>query len=91
MNYRFSNLLGAPYRGGNVVLHGNELLSPVGNRVSQVGSAYRPAWMLPRRTCKCKHNCITVNSLRVSLADQSSGIDQLNAAVRERQARTCAL
>jgi hypothetical protein len=39
MNYRFSNLLGAPYRGGNVVLHGNDLLSPVGNRVSQVRSA----------------------------------------------------
>ncbi len=37
MNYKFSNLLGAPYRGGNLVLHGNELLTPVGNRVSQVG------------------------------------------------------
>lgn len=37
MNYKFANLLGAPYRGGNILLHGNELLSPVGNRVSQVG------------------------------------------------------
>ncbi len=36
MNYKFANLLGAPYRGGNVILHGTELLSPVGNRVSQV-------------------------------------------------------
>jgi hypothetical protein len=36
MNYKFANLLGAPYRGGNVILHGSELLSPVGNRVSQV-------------------------------------------------------
>jgi hypothetical protein len=41
MNYKFANLLGAPYRGGNVILHGSELLSPVGNRVSQVCSAAR--------------------------------------------------
>jgi periodic tryptophan protein 2 len=39
MNYVFANLLGAPYRGGNLLLHGAELLSPVGNRVSQVGCA----------------------------------------------------
>ena len=36
MNYAFANLLGAPYRGGNLLLHGTELLSTVGNRVSQV-------------------------------------------------------
>ncbi|GMH15933.1 hypothetical protein Nepgr_017774 [Nepenthes gracilis] len=35
MNFRFQNLLGAPYRGGNVVVSNNHLLiSPVGNRVS---------------------------------------------------------
>nr|GMD32397.1 periodic tryptophan protein 2 homolog [Ipomoea batatas] len=35
MNYRFHNLLGAPYRGGNAVVANNSLLiSPVGNRVS---------------------------------------------------------
>ncbi|KAL2493510.1 periodic tryptophan protein 2 [Abeliophyllum distichum] len=35
MNYRFQNLLGAPYRGGNVVVVNNSLLiSPVGNRVA---------------------------------------------------------
>lgn len=35
MNYRFHNLLGAPYRGGNVVVVDNSvLISPVGNRVS---------------------------------------------------------
>ncbi|KAL9350642.1 hypothetical protein Peur_057897 [Populus x canadensis] len=35
MNYRFQNLLGAPYRGGNVVITQNtQLISPVGNRVS---------------------------------------------------------
>lgn len=36
MNFKFSNLLGAPYRGGNLIIHGNDLLSPVGNRISQV-------------------------------------------------------
>ncbi|KAL7139996.1 hypothetical protein ABFS83_09G090900 [Erythranthe nasuta] len=35
MNYRFQNLLGAPYRGGNAVVVNNTLLiSPVGNRVA---------------------------------------------------------
>ncbi|XP_062008257.1 periodic tryptophan protein 2 [Rosa rugosa] len=35
MNFRFQNLLGAPYRGGNAVIVNNtELISPVGNRVS---------------------------------------------------------
>ncbi|MQM11932.1 hypothetical protein Taro_044846 [Colocasia esculenta] len=35
MNFRFQNLLGAPYRGGNVVISENSLLlSPVGNRVA---------------------------------------------------------
>ena len=38
MEYRFDNLLGAPYRGGNLVILGNELLSCVGNRVSQASS-----------------------------------------------------
>ena len=36
MDFRFANLMGAPYRGGNLLLAGTELLSPVGNRVSQV-------------------------------------------------------
>lgn len=35
MNYRFQNLLGAPNRGGNVVVSDNHrLISPVGNRIS---------------------------------------------------------
>lgn len=38
MNYKFANLLGAPYRGGNLVIQGSELLSAVGNRVSVVSS-----------------------------------------------------
>lgn len=36
MNYRFANLLGAPYRGGSVALAGDVLFSPVGNRVATV-------------------------------------------------------
>ena len=36
MDFRFANLMGAPYRGGNLLIAGSELLSPVGNRVSQV-------------------------------------------------------
>ena len=39
MEYRFDNLLGAPYRGGNLVILGHELLSCVGNRVSQASSS----------------------------------------------------
>ncbi|KAL9232034.1 hypothetical protein vseg_007183 [Gypsophila vaccaria] len=35
MNYRFQNLLGAPYRGGNVVVsNNNRLISAIGNRIS---------------------------------------------------------
>ncbi|KAK3411024.1 hypothetical protein EUGRSUZ_J03040 [Eucalyptus grandis] len=35
MNYRFQNLLGAPYRGGNAVVTKNtRLISPVGNRIA---------------------------------------------------------
>ncbi|KAK9101926.1 hypothetical protein Sjap_019180 [Stephania japonica] len=35
MNFRFQNLLGAPYRGGNAIISGDSLLiSPIGNRVS---------------------------------------------------------
>jgi periodic tryptophan protein 2 len=36
MNFAFSNLLGAPYRGGTLLIHGSELLTSVGNRVGQV-------------------------------------------------------
>ncbi|KAL5729517.1 U3 snoRNP protein [Ranunculus cassubicifolius] len=35
MNYRFQNLLGAPYRGGNAIISDNSnLITPVGNRIS---------------------------------------------------------
>jgi periodic tryptophan protein 2 len=47
MNFKFANLLGAPYRGGNILLHGSELLSPVGNRVSQVDLSHSVSQTLP--------------------------------------------
>jgi periodic tryptophan protein 2 len=47
MDYKFSNLLGAPYRGGNLILHGNELLSAVGNRVSVVSASISVPWLRP--------------------------------------------
>lgn len=50
MNFQFSSLLGAPYRGGNLLILGDELLTPVGNRVSQVwgptaARVHGGAWM----------------------------------------------
>ncbi|KAI8469923.1 MAG: WD40 repeat-like protein [Monoraphidium minutum] len=52
MNYDFANLLGAPYRGGNLLLHGPELLSPVGNRVSQINLAHSTSQTLPFENLK---------------------------------------
>ena len=49
MSYKFSKLLGAPYRGGNVLFWENELFTPAGNRVNRVdltqvgGRVYRTA------------------------------------------------
>ena len=37
MDFKFQNLLGAPYKGGDIRITGDTLLSPVGNQVSQVG------------------------------------------------------
>ncbi|PSC76313.1 periodic tryptophan 2-like protein [Micractinium conductrix] len=47
MNYRFSSLLGAPYRGGNLLIHDNDLLTPVGNRVSQINLTESVSATLP--------------------------------------------
>ena len=42
MNFKFSNLLGASYRGGNLLIQGQELYSAVGNRVSVVTAHCAP-------------------------------------------------
>ncbi|KAG2492638.1 hypothetical protein HYH03_009054 [Edaphochlamys debaryana] len=47
MNFVFNNLLGAPYRGGTLVIHDNELLTPVGNRVGQVNLTESTSKCLP--------------------------------------------
>ena len=36
MDYQFANLLGAPYRGGSLLLRGDTLICPAGNRVREV-------------------------------------------------------
>eukprot|EP01018_Ginkgo_biloba_P039807 Gb_23048 [translate_table: standard] len=53
MNYRFKNLLGAPYRGGNAILSNNtHLLSPVGNRVSVIDLVKSETITLPCENTK---------------------------------------
>nr|XP_010924647.1 periodic tryptophan protein 2 [Elaeis guineensis]XP_029121080.1 periodic tryptophan protein 2 [Elaeis guineensis] len=48
MNFRFQNLLGAPYRGGNAVVAENAILySPVGNRVAATDLAKSQTVTLP--------------------------------------------
>lgn len=37
MDFKFSNLLGVPYRGGNLIFFEEKLLGPAGNRVREVG------------------------------------------------------
>ncbi len=82
MNFRFSNLLGAAYRGGNLLIHDNELLSPVGNRVGQVrrGDAGElPATPMPA-AARGRH---WRRPPAGPIADQPGALDQPHAAVRE--------
>ena len=51
MNFSFRNLLGAPYRGGTILLSkGDSLLAPVGNRVNEV----RRRWSRRERNDECR-------------------------------------
>lgn len=53
MNYRFKNLVGAPYRGGNAIISDNtQLLTPVGNRVSVVDLVKSETVTLPCENTK---------------------------------------
>ena len=47
MDFAFSNLLGAPYRGGNLVFAGTTLLSCVGSRVQETDLAGASSSTLP--------------------------------------------
>ncbi|KAK3273321.1 U3 snoRNP protein [Cymbomonas tetramitiformis] len=60
MDYKFSNLLGAPYRGGNVELSGTMLLSPVGNRVTEVNLTHATSTTLPSQ------NISTIRTIALS-------------------------
>eukprot|EP00250_Pteridium_aquilinum_P004303 c14523_g1_i1 orf=130-3006(+) len=56
MNFKFQNLLGAPYRGGNLLISGNtQLLSPVGNRVSITDLVKSETLTLPCENAKNVH------------------------------------
>lgn len=58
MNYKFHNLLGAPYRGGNVVTVDNSLLiSPVGNRISVTDLVKSETITLP---CQTSSNIVRI-------------------------------
>ena len=73
MDYRFAALLGAPYRGGNLLIHDNELLTPVGNRVTQVGQCFYACLPLPPlRRCRrrhCRHLCTPVVLAHANLSE----------------------
>ena len=92
MDYRFAALLGAPYRGGNLLIHGNELLTPVGNRVTQVRPCRLPPPPPPpplRRCCRqpapaCPFPRLTRGTARtrpVPPPDQPHGVVQQHTAV----------
>lgn len=46
-HYRFDNLLGAPYRGGNLCVRGTKLLTSIGNRVTEVDLTLSSCATLP--------------------------------------------
>ena len=47
MNFTFANLLGSPYRGGALVLHGDTLICPAGNRVREINLREATSATLP--------------------------------------------
>lgn len=57
MNYSFANLLGAPYRGGSILLHGDTLICPAGNRVREVDLRSTTSHTLKQQ---CPHQVQTV-------------------------------
>lgn len=85
MDYRFAALLGAPYRGGNLLIHDNELLTPVGNRVTQVGCS---AALLPpppplAAACRCARHRMSACS--ASLPAQQPATYSVIAVHRDQQ------
>ncbi|KZV39552.1 periodic tryptophan protein 2 [Dorcoceras hygrometricum] len=74
MNYRFQNLLGAPYRGGNVVVVNNTLLiSPVGNRVSVTDLLKSETITLPcQASTNLRHIAASADGLFVFTVDENN-------------------
>eukprot|EP00873_Tetraselmis_striata_P006422 jgi/Tetstr1/426686/TSEL_016956.t1 len=71
MEFAFSNLLGAPYRGGNLLLHGEELYAPIGNKVSQVGLTQSRSCVLPFENSKqIRTICISPNGVLLLSVDE---------------------
>ncbi|XXG73750.1 hypothetical protein AAC387_Pa07g2606 [Persea americana] len=60
MSFKFQNLLSAPYRGMNVLVADNSLLSPVENRIAATDLTKSQTQTLP---CKASSNisCITIS------------------------------
>ena len=59
-HYRFDNLLGAPYRGGNLCVRGTKLLTSIGNRVSEVDLTLSSSTTLPSENLT-ETRCIAVS------------------------------
>ena len=59
-HYRFDNLLGAPYRGGNLCVRGTKLLNSIGNRVSEVDLTLSSSTTLPSENLT-ETRCIAVS------------------------------
>eukprot|EP00899_Mesostigma_viride_P002377 jgi/Mesvir1/1213/Mv17699-RA.2 len=72
MNFQFSNLLGAPFRGGNVILYeGSKLLTPVGNRISLLDLKDSTATTLPFENSKnVAHVALSPSGLLLISVDQ---------------------
>lgn len=69
MDFKFQNLLGAPYQGGNLEISGDILLAPVGNRVSQVRACYECMVILECRLFGLELECnlyLNAKGMRIS-------------------------
>lgn len=88
LNYKFVNLLGAPYRGGNLLLHGTELLSAVGNRVSEVRGIDRSLQLKLRAAAACLVMLVYV-FWRVPYSTCDPGCDWLHNSTCSRQLSLC--
>ncbi|KAL2926244.1 Periodic tryptophan protein 2 [Bienertia sinuspersici] len=80
MNYRFQNLLGAPYRGGNVVVSGNnKLISSVGNRVSVTDLIKSETITLPcQSSANVSHIAVSPDGNFILAVDENSRSQYIN-------------